>query len=458
MIVGAPDLTIRPAMRSPGRPSWDGALWIGEVWVDAIDSADRTSRSAGLPVRCRLRDAEGYSRARLLVRTDGRPLGFVDVGVSDCDVDFSELKHSVAQLRATSSIHPPPASSGGGMAREPARPVTVVLCTRDRVTMLRTALESVLALDYPNFETIVVDNASKTDATRKYILGLEDSRVRFIDEPRAGLSRARNAGLAAATGDIVAFTDDDVVVDRYWLRSLVDGFARGTSVSCVCGMVPTGEIRTPAQAYFDWWIGWSDSTDARVYDWARPPHDIPLFPFAVRRYGTGANFAVERDVVRRLGGFDEILGAGSPTGGGEDIDMFFRILRAGRQLVNDPAAIVWHRHRADNEALFAQTRDYGLGLGAWLAKIASDPETAWLAVKTVARHGSVFLRHARGAATESKAPANLSDQLPPRIGGSGWRSILKGARAYLVARRGTAVAQKAEAATEFVPARWVGRS
>ena len=292
--------------------------------------------------------------------------------------------------------------------------------------MLKTALESVLAVDYPNFEMIVVDNASKTDATRKYVLGLADSRVRLIEEPRPGLSRARNAGLSAATGEIVAFTDDDVVVDRYWLRALVDGFARGTSVSCVCGMVPTGEIRTLAQAYFDWWIGWSDSTNARVFDLARPPHDIPLFPFAVGRYGTGANFAVERDVVQRLGGFDEILGAGSPTCGGEDLDMFFRILRSGRQLVNEPASIVWHRHRVDNEGLLAQTRDYRLGLGAWLGKIASDPETAGLAVRTAVRHGPAFVRHLRATATESRPPEDLSNQLPPGVGASGWRSIMKG--------------------------------
>ena len=119
MDAAAPALTIRPALQSPLRTSWDGALWIGEVWVDAVDSADRKSRSAGLPVRCRLQDADGYSRARLLVRTDGRPLGFVEIGVSDCDVDFSELKRRVEGLRATSSIDPVPVGSGR-MASEQA--------------------------------------------------------------------------------------------------------------------------------------------------------------------------------------------------------------------------------------------------------------------------------------------------------------------------------------------------
>ena len=295
------------------------------------------------------------------------------------------------------------------------RSVTVVLCTRDRPALLRTALESILAVDYSEFDIIVVDNAPESDATRQYVMGLSDPRVRVIDEPRPGLSRARNTGLSAATGDIVAFTDDDVVVDRYWLRALLDGFDRGTSVSCVSGIVPAGEIRTPAQAFFDRRVGWSEFTDPCVFDWGHPPRDIPLFPFAVRRYGTGANFAVERDVVLRLGGFDEALGAGTAVGGGEDIDMFFRILRSGRQLVHDPAAIVWHRHRTDSEGLLAQTRGYGLGLGAWLAKITGDPGTASLAIKTAVHHAPAFVRHMHAASTESAPPDNLAAHLPPGI-------------------------------------------
>jgi GT2 family glycosyltransferase len=291
-------------------------------------------------------------------------------------------------------------------------------------------LESVLAVDYLNFDTIVVDNASKTDATRKYVLGVSDSRVRLVNEPSPGLARARNAGLLAATGDVVAFVDDDVVVDRYWLKALMDGFGRGASVSCVSGIVPAGEIRTPAQAYFDRRVGWSESTDPRVFDWARPPSDVPLFPFAVRCYGTGANFAVERDLVRRLGGFDEALGQGTVTRGGEDLDIFFRILRSGRQLVHDPAAVVWHRHRAENESLLEQTRGYGLGLGAWLAKIAHDPEIGWLALKTAVRCAPAFIRHLRATKKESVPPANLAALLPPGIGGETWRFILKGMWAY----------------------------
>ncbi|REE73189.1 glycosyl transferase family 2 [Rhodococcus wratislaviensis] len=430
----APALTLRPALDSPERPDWDGAVWIGEVWVGAIEDADRAGRAAGIPVRCRLAGAEGYGRARLLVRADGRPLGFVEIEVSESSVNFGELRRRVAGLRVTEPDRPVRAGPAR-VAEGNAVPVTVVVCTRDRVSMLRAALRSVLAVDYPSFDVLVVDNAPRTDATRQYVLGLADPRVRLIREPLPGLSRARNTGLSAATGDIVAYTDDDVVVDRHWLSALVDGFGRGPSVSCVSGMVPAGEIRTPAQAYFDRRVGWSDSTDARVFDWAKPPADVPLFPFTVRCYGTGANFAVERDVVRRLGGFDEALGAGAPTGGGEDIDMFFRILRSGRQLVHDPAAIVWHRHRDDSEGLLVQSRGYGLGLGAWLAKIAGDPEMATLAATTAARRGGALVRHLRASSKETAPPADLAEFLPAGLGSTTVRSIMKGPWAYRSARR-----------------------
>jgi GT2 family glycosyltransferase len=425
-----PTLTLHPALPGTDLPTWDGAEWIGEVWVDDIEAVAATHESTGLPVECQLERAVHYGQARLLVRTVDRPLGFVKIGVSDGTVDFSELERRVANI--------PCSEESGGRPETSVsygRSATVVLCTRDRPALLRTALESLLAVDYPELDIIVVDNAPETDATRKYVIGLSDPRVRVINEPRPGLSRARNTGLSAATGDIVAFTDDDVVVDRYWLRALLDGFSRGTLVSCVCGIVPAGEIRTPAQAFFDRRVGWSEFTVARVFDWEHPPRDIPLFPFAVRRYGAGANFAVEREVVLGFGGFDEALGAGTAAGGGEDIDMFFRILRSGRQLVHDPAAIVWHRHRADSEGLLAQTRGYGLGLGAWLAKITGDPETARLAIKTAARHAPAFVRHMRAAAADAAPPDNLAAHLPTGIGNSTWKSIVTGMRAYRSARR-----------------------
>jgi GT2 family glycosyltransferase len=420
-------LTLEPVLPNPNRPNWSGAIWIGEVWLDAVDSADRASAQCGTPAKCRLENAEGFSKARLLVRDRHRPVGFVDIAVTDGHVDFAELRDHVGAQRH----HPrrvPNAVTRRSVATDH---VTVVMCTRDRTDLLKSAVASVLAADYPEFDVLIVDNAPRTDATREYVTTLADNRVRLITEPVPGLSRARNTGLLAATGNIVAFVDDDVVVDRDWLSVLVNGFTYGDSVACVSGMVPAGELRTPAQAYFESRAGWTESAQLRVFEWSHAPRDVPLFPFEVRYYGTGANFAVDRQVVMRLGGFDERLGAGTKVSGGEDIDMFFRILRSGRQLVREPAAIAWHRHRASADDLRAQARGYGLGLGAWLAKIASDPPMAMLALKTIARRRPAMVRHLRSTAQRTAPSATVKFDLPADIGSGTWRFIAAGAWGYL---------------------------
>ncbi len=414
-----PEATIAPVFPAAERPTWDGATWVGEMWTDTLNLHSDA-------LRYRLRDANGFGRARLLVRAESGPSGFVTLDVTDGSVDADRLRGAAADLPQPS---PPPALP------TPAPAITVVICTRDRVSMLQAALDSVRAVDYPDLEIIVVDNAAATDATHRYVAGLGDSRVRVIDEPRPGLSRARNTGLLAAAGDIVAFTDDDVVVDRHWLTAIARGFTRGDSVSCVSGLVPAAELRTPAQAYFDARVGWSACLHARVFDWATPPLDIPLFPFAVGHYGTGANFAVARSEVVRVGGFDEALGAGSPTGGGEDLDMFFRLLRAGGQLVYDPASIVWHRHRASSEGLAAQSRTYGIGLGAWIAKIALDPAIAPRAFATAAVKAPQFATYLADSAATSRPADDLVALLPEGLTTPAWRSVLAGFRAYRAARR-----------------------
>ncbi|MGE0219506.1 glycosyltransferase family 2 protein [Mycolicibacterium sp.] len=391
-------LQLRPVLPAQEPPTWAGSVWVGEVWRDTVDSFERKSQTTGLPIRCELDGSAGYRTARLLVRSAGRTHGFIDLDVHDGLVDFDTLKADVSgALDATGTPAAEPA------ARRP-RTVTVVICTRNRPAMLRTALESVLAVQFGDFDVIVVDNASSTDETADYVRGVSDPRVRLVVEPRPGLSRARNAALRAATTDVVAFVDDDVVVDPHWLDALTAAFDHAPSVSCVSGTVPAGEIRTPTQADFDRRVHWSASFAPRVFDWDEPPGDIPLFPFAVGEYGTGANFAVDRAWVLSLGGFDENLGAGAPTQGGEDIDMFFRVLHSRRRLVHEPAAIVWHRHRDTEDDLNAQMRGYGLGLGAWLSKIATNPVTAVLAVKTALTRARALRRHLGGPSLEI-APA-----------------------------------------------------
>jgi hypothetical protein len=112
-----------------------------------------------------------------------------------------------------------------------------------------------------------------------------------------------------------------------------------------------------------------------VFDLAGNSRPDALYPYSPGIFGTGANFAFDRAFLVGLGGFDEALGAGTKTRGGEDLDIFVRVLRAGRALVYDPSAVVWHHHRADRAALLDQMFGYGTGLSAFVAKCLLQRET-----------------------------------------------------------------------------------
>jgi len=342
-----------------GDPEWKGAVWIGEC--------DRADLDDVNPIP--LEGADGYHSARILVR-DGRTLlGFVTVPITEGSVSRAAVREAVATLPDRTPESDPPTP-----------PISVVMCSRDRAALLAEALESVLDSDYPTFEVIVVDNAGSTDETREFAVNHPDERVRYVSEPRPGVSRGRNRGLRAAAYDIVAFVDDDVIVDRHWLTGLAAGFARADDVALVCALVASGEVRTRPQAWFDNRVTWDDARIPRQYRLSEPPGDVPLFPFQVGAYGTGACFAVKRCVYQQVGALDVALGPGTPTMGGEDIDLFVHIICSGWAVAVEPSSVVWHRHRAEISALKTQARGYGVGLGAWLTKTALNPKLLRLAL------------------------------------------------------------------------------
>lgn len=405
---------LESAMPTDGVPEWPSATWIGTLDLP-VEFAESI----------RVHDSAGYRRARLLLRRAGRPITFVHTDIEDGRLDAGRLRELVAPWNdgdgpATEN------SPGGGVPRLPS--MSVVICTRDRLSLLREALASVLNCDYPNFEVIVVDNASSDDGSLRYVEELGDPRVRAVTEPRPGLAVARNTGVLEARGELVAFTDDDVVVEPMWLRWLATAATGSGRIGCVTGLVPSGELRTPTQQYFENQVHWSNNLQRTVFDMAAPPPDLPLFPFQVGLYGTGASFAMPRTVVIDLGGFDEGLGVGSPTGGGEDIDMFVRVLASGRQLVYEPAAIVWHRHRADVDALVTQARGYGLGLGAWLTKVAFTGSLVPLALRKAVR--------AAGHLHDVTAPPSVEDFTPPAdLRRAHTLAVVRGPIAYAASRR-----------------------
>lgn len=319
--------------------------------------------------------------ARVLVRLHGTPLGFVDVVVRDGVLAADTLQEAIereidvpAHLRLD-GIASPTAEGGPWVCQAlgpaPAPPsLSIVLCTRDREDLLRVALGSVLAAARPQDEVVVVDNAPRTAATRTVVDELADPRLHYLLEARPGLSIARNTGARAARGALIAFTDDDVAVDARWVEGLVRGFTRAPGIGCVTGLVPSGELDTEAQHFFDRKVQWSSTCAPRLYDLDTNLGEGALYPYSAGIFGTGANFAISRPAFDALGGFDEALGAGAETNGGEDLDWFVRTLNAGFVIAYEPSAIVWHRHRRDLESLRDQLYGYGTGLTAYLIKHA----------------------------------------------------------------------------------------
>lgn len=412
-------LDIAPSMGTEAVPDWPGALWVGAVDLDTL---------AGC-THLRLQDSVGYHRARLLVRSGPSVRGFVDVDAPGGVLDRGVLESAAAALPETA------------VSQTLSTPtITVIVCTRDRPALLRGAIAAILRLDYPNFDVIVVDNGASTDETRDMIRDeFQDPRLILISEPRPGLSRARNAGLRFARGDIVAFTDDDVVVDEFWLRGIASGFEQAPDVACVTGLVPAGELRSAAQGYFDERVNWSKIVAPKVFSLADPPADLPTFPFCPGAFGTGANFALDRRAALALGAFDPALGVGTRTCGGEDIDMFTRVILGGHALVVQPSAIVWHRHRAELEDLIVQVSGYGKGLGSWLTKILLNPQTARMAIARSPQGALHFLRNARHHSQgQNAATTTAAAPLDPRIAKAlrtELVSVARGPLNYLLERR-----------------------
>jgi GT2 family glycosyltransferase len=312
----------------------------------------------------KLEGGERFSKARLLLWDSDRVQGFVELPVSNGAIAAADLERAIAAL-------PRRKTEWAGV---PLVPISVIVCTRDRPEDLSGCLSALFDLKYPEFEIIVVDNAPATDATRALVEPMSDRGVRYVRADLPGLARARNVGARSARYGHLAFTDDDVIVDRRWLEALGQGFADHADAGCVSGMVATGQLESRSQHYFDQRVGWSENMHVTKFSLDDPPIGFPLFPFQFGAYGTGANFAVERSLLFELGGFDEALGVGSPTGGGEDIDWFVRVILAGHTLLYQPDAVVWHKHRIDDASLATQLENYGVGLGAVIAKLAANPK------------------------------------------------------------------------------------
>jgi glycosyltransferase involved in cell wall biosynthesis len=221
----------------------------------------------------------------------------------------------------------------------PATALSVVVCTHNRSQSLLETLESLARADVPErtvVEFLVVDNVS-TDDTRTRVhefIGRGNGRFRHVYEPRKGKGFALNRGIEEARGEIIAFTDDDAIVDPGWIRAMVEVF-RGSDADCVGGRVrPLWLGERPA------WL-----TDRLLNVLAVADHgDAPyrLVQGESSRTFLGVNVAFRKDFFRRHGLYRTDLTARGGAGN-EDMEMCDRVKKLGASALYSPDAVVSHK-------------------------------------------------------------------------------------------------------------------
>ncbi len=262
--------------------------------------------------------------------------------------------------------------------------VSVIVCTRNRCSALAQLLESLTLLASPadrGWELVVVDNGS-TDATPVLLDSFaERLPITRAFEGRKGLSRARNAGLHAARGDFLAFTDDDCIPSPDWLTAIVREFDADTGLSGLGGRV---ELHDPR----DFPITIRTSLERE------PLTEVFQLPALM----VGCNMAFRRSAVEAVGEFDVTLGAGTPVGSAEDTDYLYRALQLGLRIEYVPTVLVAHNHGRRNIEEVAQLkRSYARGRGALLTKylMRADRAMAYCAYYDLRWNGRELLRALR---------------------------------------------------------------
>jgi len=216
----------------------------------------------------------------------------------------------------------------------PLPQVSVIVCTYNGARTLEQCLRSLCALDYPNYEVIVVNDGSTDNSTA--ILG-RFPEIRVLRQANLGLSMARNVGLRAARGSIIAYTDDDCFADSNWLTHLVYQFQRSDAAA----------VGGPNLSPDDGW--WAACVAACP---GQPMH--VLESDQVAEHIPGCNMAFRREALEAINGFDPQY-----RRAGDDVDVCWRLQQAGYWIAFAPGAFVWHHRRHNPRAYLRQQAGYG---------------------------------------------------------------------------------------------------
>jgi GT2 family glycosyltransferase len=363
-------------------------------------------------------DGGEYVGVWVLARVDGEPRALLKLPFTGGRITAADLgRHFSGPAFAPRPKAPAPEG-------DPPLISVVVPTTFSREQELRNCLDSLEAVDYPSYEVLVVNNR-QDDAVSTWVEE-EYPHVRVLRERRPGTAAARNCGLFAAQGEIVAFTDDDVIVDPGWLAAFARRFAAHPDEVGVGGFMIPKELETEAQVLCEEYYGASlmRLMQPVTHRLERPRGRNPLRKatmievsddgevlerfslYSPGKMGPGQSRAFRTDVLRSVGGFDHRLGSGN----GEDVLLWARLAWRGYGIGFEPAALVSHVHRRDDAALRRMIGGYGSGFTSTLFALGVEDPRHFAAILVTAPRAAVVL--SRWFARRLGAPAAADRQGP----------------------------------------------
>ncbi|MBE9009679.1 glycosyltransferase family 2 protein [Pseudanabaenaceae cyanobacterium LEGE 13415] len=214
--------------------------------------------------------------------------------------------------------------------------ISAIICTHNRGRYLGLAIESLLAQDFPDFEIIVVDNAS-TDQTRSIVESrLKDERLRYVYESELGLSVARNTGAKIAYGEILAYLDDDAIASPHWLKTIYAAYRENPRLAIAGGKVTliwTDGMTAPE------WLSDGLAGNLGAYDLGDTVINIDRPGLTPR----GLNYSIRKSFLNQIGGFDPNLGrVGKNLLSNEELHMTNLALKTDWEVAYLPNACVAH--------------------------------------------------------------------------------------------------------------------
>ena len=313
-----------------------------------------------------LNDVCDYTTVRLFLFWHNIPVAWVDFNNHYHSITIAQLEATIAAQTWERPIE--------NIQLGDSIPVSIVIATCDRPTSLQQCLTSLLAQrTRRSVQILVIDNRPNSGKTEPIVNQFDVNlpfTLTYITEPRPGGSFARNAGFRASTGEIIITVDDDVTLPPEWLERLLAPFVR-SNVSVVTGNLLPGELDTRSQQIFENYANGGLGRGFQSFERGKTWFNQQWLAVPTWELGATANAAFRSEIFHheQVGLMDEVLGPGMPSGAGEDLYFFYRILKANYHLVYEPQAWGWHQHRRTMAKLKKQLFNYSKGNIAYHATV-----------------------------------------------------------------------------------------